>query len=212
VHSEKKAVCYSQPTANGTPVCSLLNTYLQNQMATPTRTPARASAPTPRHFWHTLETTASPESVWHLWTTVAGWHIWDKGLRSAELDDTSAFCFGTTGTLISLNGTKSAFSVTAFEGGTSYTFTTALPLAALHVRRTLDQTQTGIRFTHEVWFDGLFGGIFAALLGKNFMHLLPSVMDNVRSLAEEKTRQHESKLLEASQPSQPSQPSQRSQP
>jgi Polyketide cyclase / dehydrase and lipid transport len=208
VGSEKKAICCSQPTANSTPVCSLLNTHLQNQMATPTRTPARTSAPTPCHFWHTLETTASPKSIWHVWTTVSDWHIWDNGLRSAKLDGTSAFRLGTTGTLVSLNGTKSAFSVTAFEGGTSYTFTTALPLAALHVRRTLEQTQNTTRFTHEVWFDGLFGGIFAALLGKNFMHLLPSVMDNVRSLAEEKTRQHKSNYLEASQPSQRSQPSQ----
>jgi Polyketide cyclase / dehydrase and lipid transport len=141
-----------------------------------------SSTPTPRHFWHTLSTNASSEAVWRVWTTVSEWHTWDKGLKSAALQ--GAFVLNAEGSIVSQNGSTSRFRITTFEDGISYTFSTALPLATLHVKRTLSQRNQRQEFTHEVWFDGLLGGIFAQMLGKNFMAILPNVMQEVKVLAE----------------------------
>lgn len=142
----------------------------------------RPSAPSPRHFWHSTTTNASPDDVWSVWTNVSEWHLWDKGLQSASLEGT--FKLGAVGKLVSLNGTTSRFTITEFSDQHSYTFSTALPLARLNVKRFFESFGTETRFTHEVWFDGVLGGIFAMLLGKNFMRLLPSVMEEVKRLAE----------------------------
>jgi hypothetical protein len=138
--------------------------------------------PTPRHFWHTLETTASAEEIWRAWTDVEHWHEWDKGLKAASLQ--GAFQPGAKGTLVSLNGTTSQFVISDHQEGKSYTFKTSLPLASLSVKRFLHEKGGVTSFTHEVWFDGLLGRVFALLLGKNFMSILPSVMGNVRRIAE----------------------------
>lgn len=147
------------------------------------------TTPTPRHFWHTIETTASASDIWTVWTDVAHWHEWDKGLKSASLQ--GSFQYNAHGTLVGVNGRTSHFTVTAYQEGTSYTFTTDLPLAKLHVKRTLAHRSGLTSFTHEVWFDGLLGGIFGLLLGKNFMAILPSVMEEVRLIAEKRSFLHQ---------------------
>lgn len=144
---------------------------------------------TPRHFRHTLETFASPEDIWRVWTDVERWHEWDKGLKAASLQ--GVFKHNAKGSLVSLNGTTSHFIITVYQSGETYTFKTILPLASLNVKRYLSQKDGVTSFTHEVWFDGLLGRVFALLLGKNFMNILPSVMENVRSIAEETSSKRE---------------------
>ena len=149
----------------------------------------RPSAPRPHHFWHSVTTSASPDDIWNVWTNVSEWHLWDKGLQSASLE--GSFKLGAVGKLVSLNGTTSRFTITEFNDRRSYTFSTALPFARLNVQRFFEssskKSSPETRFTHEVWFDGLLGGVFAILLGKNFMRLLPSVMEEVKRLAETRT-------------------------
>ena len=147
------------------------------------------TTPTPRHFWHTLTTTAHTHDIWKIWTDVSRWHHWDKGLQSSSLH--GLFQKGTKGSLISLNGTVSQFMITEYQEGISYTFATKLPLAQLHVKRTVFEQNNTVTFTHEVWFDGLLGWFFALLLGKNFMKMLPSVMEEVREIAETSPSFHE---------------------
>ncbi|MEL6823946.1 MAG: polyketide cyclase, partial [Calditrichota bacterium] len=64
-------------------------------------------------------------------------------------------------------------------------FKTNLPLGALYVKRTLEKTETGTRFTHEVWFGGLTGWLFAKKFGATFREMLPEVMQNLKQAAEE---------------------------
>ncbi len=146
----------------------------------------RPSAPKPRHFWHSTTTGANSDDIWNIWTDVSEWHLWDKGLQSASLE--GAFKLGAAGKLVSLNGTTSRFTITEFSDQHSYTFSTALPLARLNVKRFFESNSTETRFTHEVWIDGVLGGVFAILLGKNFMRLLPSVMEEVKRLAETRAK------------------------
>ena len=148
-------------------------------LTVPSRQPDKFS---PRAFEATRETSADPDRIWRIWTDVAGWKNWDSGLRDASL--AGAFVAGAKGKIVALNGRTASFRVTEVEAGVSYTYRVKLPLAALELRRRLEQTGGRTIFTHQVRFVGLLGGVFARVLGKRFRELLPEVMENVKALAE----------------------------
>ena len=145
---------------------------------------AQEKAPSNKHFWHSLDTKASPKAIWQIWTDVSNWKKWDKGLKMAAMD--SAFQLGAKGTITSLEGREAQFKVVEFEPGKSYTYKTKLPLGSLYVKRYLESKDGKLYFTHEVWFKGLTAGIFAKNFGPEFRRLLPEVMEEVKKIAENK--------------------------
>lgn len=133
-------------------------------------------------FRHTLETSASPEKIWTIWTDVAHWSRWDTELRDAYLN--GPFELGAVGKLTPKRGRVSTFRISQFNSGSSYTFTLRLPFCRLNVHRYLVSRADRTYFTHEVSFRGLLTFIFGLLLGRQFQTVLPSVMDNVKRIAE----------------------------
>ena len=145
---------------------------------------AQSGEPSNKHFWHTLETSASPETIWKIWADVPNWQIWDTEIEKAELK--GDFAKGTKGILFPKKGRKAKFKIVAIEEGKSYTFKTNLPLGGLFVKRTLEVRNGKTFFTHEVWFQGLTKGVFSKMLGKEFRKVLPEVMQNIQKIAESK--------------------------
>jgi hypothetical protein len=133
-------------------------------------------------FSHTIKTSASAAKIWQIWTDVERWSVWDTELHAARLD--APFELGAVGKLTPKRGSVSTFKISQFSPGKSYTFTIELPLCRLNVQRYLSDRADGVYFTHEVAFQGLFAFIFGLLLGRKFRAVLPSVMHNVRQLAE----------------------------
>jgi hypothetical protein len=145
-------------------------------------TTAQTKTPTNKHFWHTVETTASPEEIWNIWTDVPNWQLWDTGLKQAELF--GDFNLNSKGIITSLEGRKSKFKIVEFNKSKSYTFKTNLPLAGLYVKRKLEIKGDKTFFTHEVWFKGITAHLFARSFGSKFKAMLPEVMNNIKKLAE----------------------------
>jgi Polyketide cyclase / dehydrase and lipid transport len=156
-------------------------------------TDALAQAPviaagTNHAFYHEVTTSAPPNAVWAVWTDVAGWGRWDKGLKSASLD--GPFVTGARGTLTPLSGPNARFVVREVRQGESYRFTTALPFASLSVTRTI--VSSGVSsgqnastvFRHDVRFDGLLGGFWAKRYGPGFRAALPPTMVGISTLAQ----------------------------
>lgn len=135
-----------------------------------------------KHFQHTLETTAPATEIWRIWTNVDQWPTWDIGLQQASL--AGPFAEGTRGTLVSDQGQKAKFVITAVDEGRSYTFKTKLPLGSLEITRSLIAETGTVRFTHVVKFRGLTGGLFARKLGKGYKKMLPKAMQKIKQLAE----------------------------
>jgi hypothetical protein len=133
-------------------------------------------------FSHTLKTLASPERIWGIWTDVASWAVWDTELIDSQLE--GAFALGAIGKLTPKKGQVSTFKISQLNPGESYTFTVGLPLCELHVHRYLRRRSDGIDFTHEVSFEGFSAPIVSRLLGKQFKSVLPSIMENVKRIAE----------------------------
>lgn len=139
--------------------------------------------PSNTRFSHTVETSASRETIWRIWTDVPNWKTWDDGLKDAQLN--GPFVTGTQGRLIPDKGPKSTFTLTEVVPEQSYTFRTRLPLGSLYVKRLLITRNGKTTFTHEVWFTGLTKGIFSRALGRNYRTLLPGVMEKIRRIAEQ---------------------------
>ena len=137
-------------------------------------------------FSHTLKTSASPEQIWAIWTDVDHWSTWDTELSAARLE--GAFVLGAVGKLTPKTGQVSAFRISQLSAGNSYTFTLKLPLCKLNVYRHLLVQSDGTYFTHEVSFQGLLAFLFGLLLGRRFRMVLPSVMENIKRIAEVNNR------------------------
>ena len=133
-------------------------------------------------FSHTLKTTALPEHIWEIWIDVDRWSNWDTELKNAHLK--VPFALGAVGELTPTTGRTSTFKVTQFSPKMSYTFTLKLPFCRLNIHRYLTTQLDGLYFTHEISFQGPLAFIFGLLLGRQFKVVLPSVMENVKQIAE----------------------------
>jgi hypothetical protein len=133
-------------------------------------------------FSHTLKTSATSERIWAIWTDVSNWAAWDTELIDSQIE--GAFALGAIGKLTPKKGQVATFKISQLNPGESYTFTVGLPLCELHVYRYLRHRSDGIDFTHEVSFRGFSAPIFSRLLGKQFKSVLPSIMENVKRIAE----------------------------
>jgi len=157
-------------------------TFLMLSMLSMMTLQAQQTLPSNKHFWYTLETSASPEKIWAIWTDVPNWKEWDTGLKNATIN--SDFELGAKGVITSLENRKSKFKIVDYQEGVSYTLKTKLPLGSLYVKRYLATKNGKTTFTHEVWFKGLTKGIFAKAFGGKFRAMLPDVLENVKAIAE----------------------------
>ncbi len=139
------------------------------------------AAGTNRSFSHDVETVASAEAIWDLWTDVSTWKDWDKGLKDAELE--GPMTLGARGKIIPLSGPAARFQVTEFDEGEAYAFETRLPFARLKVRRSFVSRQP-VLFRHEVSFHGPLAGFWANRFGPGFRAVLPPTMATLGRLAE----------------------------
>jgi len=157
-------------------------TFLMITMSAIVTLHAQEKVPTNKHFWYAMETTASANTIWSVWTDVPNWKNWDTGLKDASIN--GDFDLHAKGIITSLENRKSKFEVVAFTEGKSYTYKTKLPLGSLYVKRYLEVKDDKTVFTHEVWFKGLSKGIFAKAFGGKFKKMLPDVLMNIKEIVE----------------------------
>jgi hypothetical protein len=136
------------------------------------------------HFSHTDSTVASGDKIWQVWTDVPNWKKWDKGLKEAVLE--GEFIVGTKGKLIPDKGPKSKFIISEIVPNESYTFKTKIPFGWLIIKRTLEVREGKTLFTHDVQFTGFLKKVLGNKLGKNYRAMLPSVLTEIKLIAEKK--------------------------
>lgn len=135
------------------------------------------------HFSHTDSTSATSDKIWQVWTDVANWKQWDKGLKEASLE--GDFAVGSKGKLIPDKGPKSRFVIAEVIPGKSYTFKTKIPFGWLVIKRTLELKGGRTYFTHDVEFTGLLKKALGNALGKKYRAMLPEVMGEIKRIAGE---------------------------
>lgn len=134
------------------------------------------------HFSHTITTSATTTQIWQIWTDVPNWKVWDTGLRDAKLN--GIFMNGAKGKIQPDKGPKSTFIIENVQENKSYLLKTRIPFGWLIIHRSMEMKGGKLNFTHEVQFTGILKKIIGNKIGKRYRHLLPSVMENIKAIAE----------------------------
>lgn len=123
---------------------------------------------------HTVETTASPESVWQLWQDVSNWNTWDHGIEFSTIN--GPFKAGTKGTIKPKGGPLVHTTLTLVEPMKIFVVKSKLPLAQIIVSHSLTQSNGKTYVTHQIEMRGLLSFLFAFLIGRNMKKNLPQEM------------------------------------
>jgi hypothetical protein len=130
---------------------------------------------------HTEYTTASPASIWALWSDVEGWPAWDSGLAGASLE--GPFAAGSRGRVKPAGGPKVGFELTSVEPESGFADVTRLPLARMSFEHAAVREGDRTRLTHRATISGLATPLFARLIGRGIARDLPDTMRELARMA-----------------------------
>ena len=123
-------------------------------------------------FEHSVETTASGEAVWRLWSDVERWGEWDTSVQKVTLD--GPFEPGSTGTMYIEGMPPLGFRLTEVSPGVGFTDETTIPGGVV---RFAHRYEAG-RVTHRVEIEG------PGELGPMITADVPEAMEKLVRLAE----------------------------
>lgn len=123
---------------------------------------------------HTVETTASPEAIWHIWQDVSNWNTWDHGIEFSTIN--GPFKAGTTGTIKPKGGPLVHTTLTLVEPMKMFVDEAKLPLTRIIVSHSLTESKGKTYVTHHIEMTGLLSFVFAFLIGRNMKKNLPQEM------------------------------------
>jgi len=129
------------------------------------------------HYTETVETKATAEAIWKLWSTPSTWHTWDSEVKSASIN--GAFVQGTKGVMQPTSGPKVSFTLTQVAINEDFTNLAKLPLATLdfsHFYSPKSADAAAAQITHRITIRGLLAPLFGFLIGRGVKKHLRSAM------------------------------------
>ena len=133
-----------------------------------------------------IETNASKEQIWQLWSNVKEWKAFDERLEYSYLEDDQPFAAGAIGYVKGKGAPKTKFKLTEVKQGESFIEVLYLPLGqTIHLHRYFEPSaEDKTIFTHEVRFKGGLKGPYYLFLKGAFKKDLKLVMEKMKELAE----------------------------
>ncbi|HVS05606.1 MAG TPA: SRPBCC family protein [Candidatus Dormibacteraeota bacterium] len=133
-------------------------------------------------YEHSIETGASPESIWPLYADVPAWPRWDQGLEWVTLN--GPFAGGSTGNLKVPGQDPLPFKVLEVRPLQSFSDETYIPGLAIRFDHFLEPTNTGkTRITHRVIITGPAADEAGPNLGPQITADVPEAMESLARLA-----------------------------
>lgn len=124
------------------------------------------------------------EQIWQVWQDVKNWNSWDEDVIKSEIF--GEFTTGTKGYLVPKGGPKTKFVIIDSQHQKSFSDRSLLPFCKLDFVHTLEETQTGLKVTHQIEISGLLGFLFVKVIGQNAVKNLPIAMKNLLEIAKNK--------------------------
>jgi len=125
----------------------------------------------------TVETHATAEAIWALWSNPATWHTWDDEVKSASIH--GDFIQGAKGVMQPASGPEVAFELSKVDINNAFTNRAKLPLATLEFSHSYHPSLTAeapAQLTHGVEIRGLFAPLFGFLIGRGVKKHLRTAM------------------------------------
>lgn len=129
-----------------------------------------------------IETEATKEQIWKVWSDVQNWNKWDNEVKSSEIK--GKFEQGTIGILKPKNGPKSKFKLEYVNYPIEFISRSSLPLAKMDVTHKLTEINGKLFLTHGVEIRGVTSFLFSKIIGKKIIEELPKALRNLSKMAE----------------------------
>jgi len=133
-------------------------------------------------YEHSIETDATPASIWPLYADVPAWPRWDQGLEWVTLS--GPFAAGSTGSLKVPGQDPLPFTLLAVRPLESFSDEPYTPDLAIRFDHFLERTATGkTRITHRVLITGAAADDMGPQLGPEITADVPEAMESLARLA-----------------------------
>ena len=113
---------------------------------------------------YALDSTATPDTVWRIWSKPEAWPEWNPDVEWVKLD--GPFAAGTTGRMKTKRGGEHAIRLEEISDGRAFQLeSTALPGAKFHFRCEIVPSGSGSRISQSLTMRGPLAGLFSAIMG-----------------------------------------------
>jgi polyketide cyclase/dehydrase/lipid transport protein len=130
-----------------------------------------------------LETKASPATVWRVWSDVDHWPQWNPDMNESRIDGTLKL--GATGMINTKSGGKHDVVVTHYVEGTSFELeSTALPGTKMAIRASIAPSGSGSRITQGFEPRGLLAPIVGPMMGGQILKTFNAVLGGLKQRVE----------------------------
>src|SRR5215213_5727363 len=116
-----------------------------------------------RELKTTVDIDAPVERVWQVMFDVERWHEWTASIQSITLLEPGLLTIGARARIRQPKFPPVVWRVTAVVPGRSFSWESRSPGMTVTGRHSVDSLGRGTRATLELKYEGIFGGIFAAL-------------------------------------------------
>ena len=130
-----------------------------------------------------VETVASPQTVWKVWSDASTWQEWNPDVQSMTLN--GPFAAGTTGTMKTKQGTR-AIELTEVVPGKSFRLeTTVIPLTRFAFECQVAAGPTGKTTIRQgIRVGGPLGGVVGGMMGRQIADTFPALLQGLARKAE----------------------------
>jgi uncharacterized protein YndB with AHSA1/START domain len=130
-----------------------------------------------------VETSASPEAVWKLWSDVSTWQEWNPDVQSMSLN--GPFAQGTTGVMKTKQGTRQMVLSQVVPGRSFRLETTVIPLTRFFFDCQVASGTSGkTRVSQAITVGGPLGGLVGGMMGKQIADTFPALLQGLARKAE----------------------------
>ena len=130
-----------------------------------------------------VETKASPQTAWKIWSDTSTWPEWNPDVQSMALN--GPFAAGTTGTMKTKQGTR-AIQLTEVVPGQSFRLeTTVIPLTRFAFVCKVSPGSAGkTTLSQSIQVGGPLGGLLGGMMGKQIADTFPALLQGLARKAE----------------------------
>jgi uncharacterized protein YndB with AHSA1/START domain len=132
----------------------------------------------------TLETGASPERVWRLWSDVSTWPSWNPDVLSVAIE--GPFVSGAHGSMTTKAGGTHAITLRDVDPGRSFELETSpIPLGRFHFACQVQPTGAGAStISQSITIRGPLGPLYSAMMGPRIAEGFEPILGGLKAAAE----------------------------
>jgi uncharacterized protein YndB with AHSA1/START domain len=130
-----------------------------------------------------VETAASPEAVWKIWSDTSTWQQWNPDVQAMTLN--GPFAAGTTGVMKTKQGTRQMVLSEVVPGQSFRLETTVIPLTRFYFDCQVASGPSGkTRVSQAITVGGPLGGLVGGMMGKQIADTFPALLQGLAREAE----------------------------